>query len=237
MAYKPIEGKDVILYIMKGADYVPVVCIETLSVDFNKTTKETKTFGTGNWSRPRTQRNAYTINCLTLIPLGDDPADAKPFELLDYFMGDSEAEIRLVWTVDGLLKVLHGVVLVTHALLNGNATGFADGSFTMQGVGIPVLTESLDICDAEINESNPLAVTFGYEGTSGGNDTFLVQVTDVSGSPVAYNYSIDGGGTLTSYANPWYVSVATGSLHDITITPICSNGQPGVPYTKEFGLG
>lgn len=234
----PIEGRDVTLYFMKGIDLVPYVCVESFSMDFNKTTKETKTIGTGNWSRPRSQRNAYSINCSGLIPLGDDPTDVKPFELLDYFAADSEIEFRAVWKVNDLqLKVIDGIVLVTQGTFVGNSTDFADASFTLQGVGAPSIRDTLEICDAEINESNPLAVVFSYEGSSGGNDTFQIQVNDVSGSPASFRYSIDGGGELTSYSSSWYVSVPSGSTHSIAITPVCDNGEEGEPFTTEFGLG
>lgn len=232
----PIEGRDVTLYFMKGIDLVPYVCVESFSMDFNKTTKETKTITTGNWSRPRSQRNAYSINCSGLIPLGDDPTDVKPFELLDYFAADSEIEFRAVWKVNDLqLKVIDGIVLVTQGTFVGNSTDFADATFTLQGVGAPSIRDTLEICDAEINESNPLRFVASYEGTTGGTDTFLLTV-DFLGSPESYRYSIDGGGELTSYSNSWYVGVATGSLHMITITPVCTNGEEGEPFTTEFGL-
>lgn len=230
MAYEPIEGRDVTLFFMKGVDLVPYVCVENFSMDFNKTTKETKTQGTGNWTRPRTQRNGYSINCSGLIPLGDDPADFKPFELLDYFMADSEIEFRAVWKVsDLLLKVVDGVVLVTSGSLTGNATDFADANFTLQGVGLPVVRDTLDICDAVIGPG-ALDVTIANEG--GGNVTLTVN--NVTGGPIMqYNYTVDGGGTLTSPTNSWFIGHAAGE-HTVIITPICENGEEGEPRVVTY---
>lgn len=230
MPYENILGKDVLLEFMKEDEYVPFVCVENFSMEFTQATKETKTVGTGPWSRPRFSRNSFSISVSGLIPLTEDPADFKPFELLDYLIGGSEIQFRAIWqTGPSEMKVIYGTVIVTTALLTGNATDFANASFTLPGVGEPTITTTVEICEAEIG-TGLFDVTVTNEG--GGPVTITINV--VTGSPDHYDWSVDGGGVNSAYSNSWYVGGISAGDHVLEITPICANGQPGTVRIVNF---
>lgn len=224
----PIIGIDVILQVMKAGEYRDFLCATEVAIDIDTETKSVKTVGDGVWARYRGQRLSYviTLNGLIKLNTGDDPA---AFDLIDYQTEFLELEYRMIFEdSEGSLKVVYGNALVVKTGLSNPSDGFSTSAFTLNGCGAPVIVDALVACGITVTDITvdltglPFFVTFNY--------------THTGGTPLRFEYAIDGGGRLISASSPLTISSPGAGAHSIEIWPVCDNGYDGTSFTKSFTI-
>lgn len=229
---KPILGKDVILYVYKGAGYWPYLCATNVEIDFSMETKETKTIGDGVWKRKRGQSKSFAINLDGILVIHDDIANA--FDLLDYYDNMVDVQFRVIFTdADNDQRVIEGTALVTNMNLGGGSEGHATGTATLEGNGPVDIRDAVNPCGLEIE-------TVEYLG-EGGIVNFTITMFLGHQHATRFDYTMDGGGvstkfTLVGLTKDVVITVpgAMLSTHELKIWPVCDNGYDGPVYTLNF---
>jgi hypothetical protein len=228
---EPVLGIDAIIQFMKGDDYYPYACATDISISFEMETKSVKTIGDGNWDKPRGQKKGYTIDVNGLVKFDDDTVPHS-FDLYNYFDGMTPVSYRIIFTNDqGDLKVIEGSALPVSVNLGGGSEGFATGSATLKGDGSVEVRDLIVPCPSSI---------ISVQLVEGG-DYPIIRITAHTGSPARYDYSIDGGGLVSQFANSSIQAlsldpgIAAGS-HTLTIIPVCDNGYNGEEFNTTFDI-
>lgn len=230
---EPVLGKDVIIRFMNYSTgkYINYACAEEVSITLDTETKSVKTVGDGYWAKQRGQKLSYSINLTGLVLIGDGSfATADAFYLLSYARSMYEFEYILIFTEleFGRVRVLEGKVLATNVLLNGGSEGFAEGTSTLTGNGKFDFRDSIVRCASFMKSA-----TVEKVGTD-----YIVTMVDLSSGPsTRVDYTINGGGALTDFGGS-EPTINLGPLdpgtYEVILTPVCSNGYDGTPYTLNF---
>lgn len=223
----PIEGKDALIRFYKGDDYFNYACATDLSISFDMDTKSVKTVGDGTTRKFKGQITGYSISLSGLVML-DDVTDPTAFDLIEYHrqMVDVQFEILFQDIAHSLLKIISGNALVTQAQLGAPSEGFVSGGFTLLGNG------AVDIQNANINCAITITnVTRGSGTPITGGQRYPITITKTGGTPIRYDYTIDGGGRLVGYTDSFYIIVPSFGVHSVVFYPICANGFDGTSFT------
>jgi hypothetical protein len=238
---EPVLGKDVIIQFYKGGAFFNYGCAAEVEAQFSMETKSVKTVGDGIWKRSRGQSLALQIELSGVIL--DDASMPVAFDLLDYYKNMTDIQYRLLFYDDvGLKKVIEGYALPINVNLGGGSEGHGTGNITLLGNGNPdqIVTPPNPggpptACQAEI------ATAHTELRGSGIQRRWVVIDSMVSGSATIdrWDYTLDGGGTQTAFTGTgpaeWILPLSFGiGTHTIVITPICSNGFSGTPFTMVF---
>lgn len=238
---KPILGKDVVLQFDDGDGFGNYFCAIDVEISFQMETKETKTIGTGSWTRKRGQKKSAVINLDGVQALSELFSTA--FTMLDYFNNMTDIPFRIIFTDEQHdIKVIQGVALPTDVSLSGGSEGHANGSITIEVNGPVDIRDSMSQCDSAIIDG-----TYFKSGT--GVHQFRVgELSEDSPTITRYDFQLDGGGTQSAFSSgslPFSFGIAgggpnafsaspVGSSHTIVVTPICENGYPGSTFTLNF---
>lgn len=164
MANLAIEGKNVILRILKEGEYVPYACAISINYSRNRETIETSTvdsageaefvYGFGSWGA--------TINGVSHILPGTDTG-ITVFELLDRMNTKSAVDIEIAFEdEEGNLKTIRGRALVIHAEIDAGSEGFSEDSIELQGTG--VVTIDTELIAPEENDSEVMKIEYPAVG-------------------------------------------------------------------------
>lgn len=237
----PILGKDVIIQFYKGGSYFNYGCAAEVEAQFSMETKSVKTVGDGIWKRQRGQSLGLQIELSGIIQ--DDGDIPVAFDLLDYFKNMTDIQYRLLFYDNvGLKKVIEGFALPINVNLGGGSEGHATGSITLLGNGDP------DNIYTPPDPDDPpaacqAAIATAHTGPSFPSSGIWMKIDSmVAGSAtiMRWDYALDGGGTQTAFTDgniptQWRLPNSAGlGTHTIVITPICSNGFSGTPFTLVF---
>lgn len=228
MAY--IKGKKAVLQFYKDGDYVNFLCATDCSIEFTTETKDVRTIGDGIWKKKRGQSKAWTVSLNGLIEL-QETSPVAFWLIKNYDFQMLPAPMRMVFTDDdtALVTNITGNVLFVKSTLNGVATGFAGSSFSMEGDGAPVITDSTTICEATIGE-----ITAGYDPDS---ENVIINYTDVVGA-FRLEYSVDGGGRIPVFSPGtdgfFFIAGLSDGPHTVQIWAVCENAIDGESNTIIF---
>lgn len=228
---EPVTGKDAVIMFMKGEEYFPYACAIDIEIAFEMETVSVKTIGDGVWAKPRGQALSYQISLNGVIKYDDD-TQPHAFDLLSYLMNMVAVQYRIIFTNDeAALKVIEGTALPTNVNLGGGSEGFANGSATLKGDGAVDVRDLIIPCPSSI---------ISIQLVEGG-DYPVIRITDHTGSPMRYDYSVDGGGFVSQYVTSFIQDLAldpgiSAGGHTITIIPVCQNGENGQEFTAPFTI-
>lgn len=228
-----ILGKDVIIQFYKEEEYRNFVCAENITFRGQTETKSVKTIGDGIWARPRLQSNSYTIEVTGIIPY-DEPDQVTAFDLTEYWKQGVGINYQMIFNdqTGETYTAIYGVALVTNCEVSGPAD-FAGASFTLQGIGEPIIGVPPTCESAIVN------YTLTRQGL-----TFIYRVAILSvttGSVPRYDWRLDGGSINTSFDTGWPINVSSTSsylygTHTLEIWPVCENGARGTKLTRQFTI-
>lgn len=229
---EPVIGKDVEILFKKDDTYIPYGCAIDITITFRLTEKKSvKTINDGNWEKPRGQKKGYGIEVNGLIKYDDD-AVPNAFDLYAYFDGMTPIEYLISFVNDeGQNRYIEGLALITELSLGGGSQGFANGSASMEGDGAVEIRDLLIPCPSSI-----ISVQLVEDEPNS-----IIRITAHTGSPARYDYSVDGGGLVSQFANSYIQDLIlegglSAGVHSITITPVCDNGYNGTPFETTFEL-
>lgn len=225
----PVLGIDVIIQFKKNDEFLNYACATNIRIDFEMETKSVKTIGDGNWRKLRGQSKSYRVTISGLSKFDDDTVP-HVFDLWTYFDAMTNIEHRVFFTQDvSTVRIFEGQSLPTNWGLGGASEGFADGDVVLEGDGAPELKTAIIQCEAEI--------TGATQGLMSGQNS--IRIDSLTGGPITrYEFSIDGGGRTTRFTDGTLPDEfvigngvgSVGSIHDVTLWPICDNGFDGEPY-------
>lgn len=223
-----ILGKNVLIQFYKTDGFYDYACASNISIHPTMETKSVKTVGDGFYRKRRGQTIDYEIQLDGIISI-DDSIKPNAFDLLDYLNNMTDIQFRMMFE-DSLnnLKVIEGSGLPVDVNLGGGSEGHASGSAVLAVNGLPDIRNTITACD--------LVIT-GFTIVKGLTGHYTATVTSYTGSNwLRWDYSVDGGGRLSSYSNTWQVLIdplATGT-HTIDVYPVCQNGFDGSVYSTTF---
>lgn len=228
MAY--IKGKKAVLQFYKDGDYSPFLCATDCSITFNTKTKDVRTIGDGIWKKKRGQSLSYTVSLNGLIELQE--LQPVSFWLIkNYQFQLLPVQFRMVFTDDetALVTTVTGNALITTSTLNGVAIGKASSSFSFEGDGAPVITDSTTICEAVIGN-----LVAGFDPDTG-NTT--VTYDGVSGAD-RLEYSVDGGDRVPVFSpgtsGLFSIPGLSDGPHTVRVWTVCENGIDGEDNSITF---
>jgi hypothetical protein len=228
---QPVTGKDAVIMFQKGDDYLTYACAETIDISFELEEKGVKTVGDGVYYKPRGQKISYQISLSGVVKFDDDTVP-HAFDMLAYLLAMSAINYRIIFTNDEAdLKVIEGTALPTNVNMGGGSEGFANGAATLKGDGAVEVRDLIIPCPSSV---------ISVQLVEGG-DNALIRITDHTGSPARYEYSVDGGAfvpqTVTSFIQDLILEGGIGAgMHSITIIPVCENGYNGETFNITFEI-
>lgn len=144
-----ILGKNVLLMILRGSDYVPYVCATECSINFTQELISVKTIGHGRYPKRRVRGLDWSVSISGLAMIVN-PTDAqKVFDRLDPLEIIESVGIKLVFTDQhGSTKEFIGEVLSESIELSSGADDFCtftddmvgNGGYTIETVIMPGTT-------------------------------------------------------------------------------------------------
>ncbi len=232
-----ILAEDVTMLIEKGGDYYPFVCATDLAINIEMQTKKVRTDGDGKWNKSRGQSLGYTISLSGVVVFnGTDP---HTFDILEYCRQMVHLNFRIVYEdpVANLAKYFIGRALPVNINLPSGSSGFATGTFELEGDGELEIVDALVTCTAEILDAEIGANTLPDPPPPGG---IVIRIHDVSSNTARVDYAIDGGGRESIFGVGPGITVVqqvvgnySGS-HTAVLYPVCENGEDGIPYEIDF---
>lgn len=231
-----ILAENVIMLIEKEGNFHPFVCATDLSIQIDMETKQVRTDGDGKWKRSRGQVLSYKLNLSGVTVFNSTDPNTK--DIIEYCRQMVHLNFRIVFEdpLTNLANYFIGRALPTSINLASSSSGFATGTFDMEGDGELEMIDSLVTCDAEIISAQVVNNT--AEGAP--PSSIVIRINDVSENTSRVEYSIDGGGreAIFSVAPDTVTNhTVTGSYpgaHTLVLYPICENGEDGIPYEIDF---
>lgn len=147
MAQTAVEGKNVLIKILKDGEYVPYACATTIDFYRDRELLETSTvdsagesefeYGMANWG--------ITLSGVTtIIPEGGAATGITVFELLQKQLNKETADIELSFEdPQGNLKTIVGRVVVPHVGISAGAEGFSEDDVELKGTGVVTIDTTL----------------------------------------------------------------------------------------------
>jgi hypothetical protein len=244
----PVLGTDVIIQFLHNDNYINYGCATNVEIQFDMETKSVKTIGDGIWKRKRGQSLGAVINLSGVIV--NNTAVPTVFNLLAYFKQMVDVQYRIRFTDNGGgVQVIDGDALPTSVKLAGGTDGFATGDITLECNGDPdYITPPAGPDPGDPNACIAEIETAHMDSNSFPNRRYVFVDSMVSGSAEIsrWDYLVErvlGGyssGLQTAFTDgniptTWRLPIIAGTGNfTITITPICDNGFPGVPFTINF---
>lgn len=215
---EPIHGKDILLSIKIGPDFIPVLCAIDMTFTCTQEVILATTVDTGIWRRKRLRNlSEWSVQVSGLTKIDNSDGQAGFFYLLQENIRGSEQTIQIMFEdADGNTQVLEGVVLIPQLSINGNVGSFADVNVSFEGTGpveIGTVESSVDsdLCDDldtdvwVLGEGDVAVNGNGQEGKSFASKEILEVDREgtlyhyTSGTPGNLEYAYDG--TDISFSN------------------------------------
>lgn len=224
-----VQGSDCLFELNTGGGYLPFVCAKSFSISLNTETVEITSPEDGYYKDFDYDSLSYSIELSGLMQLTDD-GNIRIFDLQELQMGFVEVLWRAIFEdADGATKVCMGTALITATGLNVQAGAMVDTPISLIGKGAYNLTDTTEVCEAEIGTG-----LFDISVSNDGGGVVTITINSVTGSPVRYDYTVDGGPVDSAFSNSWSVTGLADGPHTMLITPICANGVGGTVRTLDF---
>ncbi len=164
-----VEGKNVIIKILKLGTYVPYACAVSINYSRDRETIETSTvdsagesefeYGFGSWG--------VTINGVShIVPYA--ATGFTVFEMLEKMNNKAAVDVEISFEDGGgNLKTLTGRALVVHVGIDAGAEGFSEDDIELKGTG--VVTINTDYVDPVVIETETMKIEY----TAAGGETTI----------------------------------------------------------------
>lgn len=208
---EPIHGKDILLSIKVGDEFIPVICAIDMTFTCTQEVLLATSVDTGIWRRKRLRNlSEWNVQVSGLSKIDNSDGQVSFFYLLQENIRGSEQTIQIMFEdSDANTQVLEGVVIIPQLTINGNVGSFADATISFEGtgaveIGIPISDVDSDLCDDLVSDVWVLAEGefaingAGQEGNSfAGKDILEVdregtQYDYTNGSPGNREFAYDG---------------------------------------------
>jgi len=219
-----IRGRDVIVYVLKGSDWVPFVCGTNCSIEIRNEIIQRSTIGAGTWLKPIPRRSEWsvTVDGITTI---DDLSNYQIFDTFTDAARLAPKTVKVEFTdASGDVQNFSGTAYMTSAKVNGDVNNFSD--FNIELIGSGPLTINSAITPTSYN------VDTIYQVAAGGETSYV--------DPVLINRNIvlvwrESYGNLNETAGTpsfkeFKYTAATGTIDFDANSPMGAGEQYGIVY-------
>jgi hypothetical protein len=158
-----VEGKNVLIEVLKGSEYVPYKCATSIDYYEDSESIETSTtdsagqseyeYGFQNWGA--------TLNGVTNAVPG--ASGFTVFEARTRKKNREVLELRVTFEDnDGNLQVITGRALVLHIGISAGSEGFSEDDIELKGTGVAEI--ATEYIDPEINETEVMKIEYMAAG-------------------------------------------------------------------------
>jgi predicted secreted protein len=134
-----VEGKDVLMYVLKDGDYVPYLCAETVNINITPELINISTNTTGRGRHYRVRKIDWSVSVSGVTHVADD------YSIFDAVDNITESlDIRIDFTSkQGDLMEFSGNVITENLGLNSGATDLSGFDHPLRGNGLYTLVQTI----------------------------------------------------------------------------------------------
>jgi tail tube protein len=227
---EPIHGKDALLSIKVGVDYLPALCATDFSYRVAQDVVLATAPGSGFWrQRRRRGISEWTVDLSGITKIDNTDGQASWFYMVQESVRGTIVEIQLLYEDTlGNSVTIEGSAIIPDMILTASVQGFVEGTINFQGTGEPTMSTTPPVPESgvcAVQESIVLTLAEGATSvTSALLTTDNAQVLWVTRSGFGL-IPIPSGTPLN---DQFVVNYATGAVTFATDNPGNAGGEPVV---------